>query len=175
MWIKNGRAAMVVEWVTLNPGHKKFEIGAACQFNHKNGLIPWMIRVGMLYKSGPERGSSYYATAEQAQREHDLNCQRFEEQSRRRAEIKCLRRLAKRRAMRHSNGSNPRETRPEQTRFKLDPGVRLLPSVKITIAPKPRDRFAPEPGFERVITADWMLRRQGVDPHDGSRSMGPAS
>lgn len=41
-------------------------------------------------------------------------------------------------------------------------GVTLSPALKITVAPKPRQPFAPEHGWERAITSDWMLRRQGV-------------
>ena len=52
--------------------------------------------------------------------------------------------------------------------LRLPPGVRLAPDVKITIAPPLRDRFAPDPGFERVITGDYMLRRQGAAPMHGS-------
>lgn len=39
----------------------------------------------------------------------------------------------------------------------------ILPPVQRI--PTPPGRFEPRPGFERAITADWMLRRQGVDIH----------
>lgn len=41
--------------------------------------------------------------------------------------------------------------------------VNYAPPPAITRIPTPPGRFAPDPGFERVISGDWMLRRQGVD------------
>lgn len=38
----------------------------------------------------------------------------------------------------------------------------ILPTTKITIAPTHPPRFAPEPGFHRAITSDWMERRAGA-------------
>ena len=35
----------------------------------------------------------------------------------------------------------------------------ITSKTKVTIAPRPRDRFEVEPGFERVISADWRSRR----------------
>lgn len=35
----------------------------------------------------------------------------------------------------------------------------ITDKTKVTIAPRPRDRFDVDPGFERAITADWRARR----------------
>lgn len=150
---KNGLSTRIVAWVAANPGRLSADLGEALGFEHRSGLLTYMVQSGQLFAAGPRSWHRFYPTQEQADQNHQRLC---EEADQRRRDVRIehwrqqnLRRKAARAAL--------GKRKPAAEKATLQPGAR------ITVIPAPPPRFAPSPGFERTISADWMLRRQGVD------------
>ena len=125
--------------------------------------MAWLRSTGRIHAAGPRHWQRYYLDAVAADAAHDALVAQARDHVRERKRAEDRRSKIKQRAQRHHAGAKPVNTRTADiVDINLPPGVVLHAQVRVTIAPAPRDRFAPEPGFFRAITADYMLRRQGV-------------
>lgn len=161
----NGLGDRITAFVAANPGSTAAEIGAGLNFSHNSGTINWTMKQGRIFQSGPRHSLRYYPTAEEAEANHERLCALAVKKREERMRLAGRRQNLTRRAKRHEKGVVPRNTRrAECLHIELDKGATLALDVKVQVAKTPKGRFEPDPGFERVITGDWMLRRQGVDP-----------
>lgn len=157
---KNGRGAAMIAWIAAHPGRTGKEVCEAAGVTIKNGLLSYLVARGKVFASGPTHWQRYYPTAEEAQANHEALCREAREHVRRKqAETHRLGTIRKR-ARRHAQGVKPVNCRTADIcDIKLPDGVVLSPTVRILIAPAPRDRFTPDPGFVRVISLDWLQAR----------------
>lgn len=158
----NGLADAVLKLVRAHPGVDKAQIGmrlAAHTRNVKQALYR-MRKAGILHTAGPERFWCYFSTAEEAAA-HEAHLQAEVEERRRLGQVQQIRQAnLRRKAQRMAQGKASNNNRAAMAvQLALQPGTVLSPDVRVTIAPAPRDRWAPEPGWERVITADALARR----------------
>lgn len=160
-----GLSARIAAFVAENPGHTAAEIGAALSFKHNSGTLNWTMNKGMVFAAGSRHSLRYYPTAKEAEANHERLCALAIKARQENEKLAGRRQNLNRRARRYEKGVAPRNTRrADCLHIELSPGATLAPGVKLLVAPTPKGRFEPDPGFERVITSDWMLRRQGVDP-----------
>jgi hypothetical protein len=150
-------SSKVLVMVAETPGLTPRQVAEALGFDPASGLLSYLLKDKQIYSSGPRGWHRLYATKELAEQNHERIAAEAEATKRARkvrgwatAEVK---RKAARAAAREAK--KPEPTKP------IGPTT-FLPGVKITVAPTPRPRFAPEPGFVGVITNDWMQRRQGA-------------
>ncbi len=164
MTARTGLAERLISWVAENPGKKAPELGARFGFNHSSGLLSYLLRSELLFVAGPRRNHHFYATKSEAEAAHARICQEVSEASQHRREVAARESTLRRRGRRHAAGKKSLNVVSFATgHTSLGPGVTLHPDVRIVVAKTPPERFAPEPGFVKVITGDWMLRRQGVE------------
>lgn len=164
MGAKNGLGAAVARFVAENPGATSQQIAAALGTDVSNGAMTYLTRCGIVFVSGKRNPWHYYATAELAKEHHEKHVAsaRAESDERRAATQRAGN--IRRRARCHAKGGKTINTRPGIQIVTLDRDVRIAPDVKITIAKRClAGRFDPEPGFERAISSDWFMRRQGID------------
>lgn len=160
---KNGATQRVLAFLRAHPGANAAEIRAGCGVDPKSGLIAWLRTSGMIFVAGPRHWQRYYLDREEAERNHERICVEARESVKHRERVEHRRGALKRRALRQAAGARLADTRrADCCHIVVEPGLVLSPQVRITVAPPLRGRYEPEPGFERVITADYMLRRQGV-------------
>lgn len=161
---KSGRGEQIVQYVQDNPGSRSGEIGAALGFTARNGMLTWLRKSGLIFAAGPRSWTRYYQTAQQAWENEAKVAAEAIAQREAKMKVTARRGNIRRMAKRHAAGAKPKATRTtDMLHIDLPPGATIAVGVKIQVAPKPRNRFDPDPGFERVITGDWVLRRQGVD------------
>lgn len=159
----NGLVEAVLKLVQAHPGVDKSEITARLSRRtvHVKQALYRMRQQGILHVAGPERFWRYFPSAEAAQA-HDARLHAEVEERRRLADIKQVRQAnLRRKAQRQADGRASNNNRSAAAvRVSLAPGAVLAPDVVVTIAPPPRDRYAPDPGWRGQITADWQARRQ---------------
>lgn len=158
----NGLAEAVIKLVHRRPGLTMQQIAhelARRSPNIKQALYR-MRKAGRVYCAGVAQCWHYYATAEAAAA-HDARLRAEAEERRRLSEQTQVRQAnLRRKAQRQAAGCPSNNNRAASAvRVSLAPGAVLSPNVRVTIAPPPRDRFAPEPGWVRVISADADARR----------------
>jgi hypothetical protein len=163
---KTGLSARLLAYVTANPGKRARDLGKALGFNHLDGMLSYMTKTRMLFLSGPKYWGRYYVT----QADADANADRIAAlaAATRRRKIKATqqRRVEKLRAQKAPEVAARAEAKARIALAKQmlgDDAKRVLipPTVKVTIAPTPRGRFEPAPGFVGAISSDYVLHRQG--------------
>ena len=154
---RNGLGQLAAAWIAEHPGTTYASVGEALAFNHNSGLLSYLVSTGRAFVSGQRGSYRLYATREEAEANH---AQFFAEAAQRRLDVK----------KKHWRLRNQRLlAERKELRSKPKPApvvVRVRNGVRITVAHTPPPRFAPSPGFERAISNDWILRRQGVDIRD---------
>lgn len=163
MTAHNGAQSIILAYLAKRPGATFAEIRRDCNLTPKTSMVVRLREIGLIFAAGPRSWQRYYLCAEQAKAEHERICAEVAERKRARKTCASRQSNLRRRARRQASGGRQADTKQAYA-VHVPPGVILSPDVRVTIAPTPRDRFAPEPGFHKAITADWMLRRQGVDP-----------
>lgn len=160
---KSGLIARIVAHLREHPGLTCAELGAALDFDHLTGTLTYARKTGAVFAAGPRHWHRYYATRDEAEAMHADLVAQARDHAVERQRVEHRKGNLKRRAQRHAAGVKPVNTRQaELASITLPPGVVIHPDVRVTVAKPIPDRFAPSPGWERVITADYFLRRQGV-------------
>ena len=160
---KTGLIARIVEYLRKHPGRTGAELGAALCFDHLTGTVTYARKTGAIFAAGPMHWQRYFATRAEAEAAHDDLVAQARAHVIERKRIEHRKGNLKRRAQRHAAGVKPANTRQaELASITLPQGAAIHPDVRVTVAKPIPDRFAPSPGWERAITADYFLRRQGV-------------
>ena len=139
---RTGMAERIAAYVAAHPGCTRAEMLAGCGMRKLNDAMPaYCQRKGRIFAAGPRGSYRYFPSAEQAAAAHAAIV----------AEVKARRQAKKqfywtldnlrKRAKRHAQGGRNRNTRPGLHKVHLEPGVRLAPDVRITIAPPMRSRW----------------------------------
>ena len=159
MTAHNGAIARMHALLRDRPGLTSAQIAEAIGVRIVGtGLMAYALRAGHVHRAGLKRLCRYYATATEALAAHDalVEATRAERAAKEREWL--ARQALVRRGRRHALGCKPVDKR-STVLPPIGKGTVLASGVRLTIAPPLRDRFAPEPGFVGVITADWLARR----------------
>lgn len=159
---KNGLSARVIAHVAAHPGQLPREIGVALGFKHGSGLLTYLMKTGKLFAAGPRHWHRLYPTAEAAAAVHEQLCEEAKAIVARKIAATAKRSTIVRKARYAATITKRRP--PADAVFKpvLKDGALLHPDVRVTLAPKPRNRFDPEPGWAPVFTQDWIERTQAA-------------
>lgn len=145
--------AKIVEWVSKNPGRTSKDICATLGFKRDTGLLSYMRKTGAIYVAGPMHWTRYYATAAEADANHERIMLEAVE-TRTRNERRANRDFEEKRKVRRQQAAEIRRVLRS-----LPPGVEVSPTVKITIAKTPPPRFAPSPGWAGGVFKSAFVTR----------------
>lgn len=136
--IHSSRCAEVTAFVHTNPGCSGTDINERFP-NLSTGLLTYCVSRGILFLSGRRRFYRYYASADMASANDARHKADAAAHIASRVERTAIQEQLRRRARRHDSGVKPINTRPSETRLRIDPGVSISPVVKFTACPSGRD------------------------------------
>ena len=158
MPVKNGLSARIIEYVNANPGQLAREIGEALGFKHGSGMLSYMLGRGLVFAAGPRHWQRLYPTAEAALAQHERLCNEAKATVERKIKETAKRSAIVRKA-RYAPKIKPRRFSAKAVlKPALKDGAVMSPDVRVTVAPKPRERWAPDPGWVPVFTREWIER-----------------
>ena len=148
---KNGRGAIIVDFVRSHPGCSARDIRNALGGHPNNGLLTYLRSVGQVVSVGRRGTQRYFATQAEADAaqarvllEAEIHRAEIRRQQWRRYEVRRKRLRALRRELLRLQNS----------------GATVAPDLRVTIARRPPDRYAVDPAFVGEFSREWAQRRQ---------------
>lgn len=149
MTARNGSSAQIVAFVAARPGCTREELLAGLGIGDEHWAMPtYCTKSGLIFAAGPRGSRRYFPTAEMAAARHQAIVDAVLERRQAKKRAAWLRDNAKKMAARKQRRPEvvqtirARNEARRRARAALPKDARIPNSVKVTIAPPPRDRWA---------------------------------